>query len=85
MLPVVLSGPPQIPGAMHALMFAKEVFGDTSIELTPSYLVLAEANLGEPLVRSFRLTRLHGLLVALPSASRKAGSGRPWRGRASRV
>jgi hypothetical protein len=38
---------PQTPGAMQALMFAKEIYGDGSIELTPAYLILAEANLGQ--------------------------------------
>jgi hypothetical protein len=31
---------------MQALLFARQVYGDASIELTPGYLILAEANLG---------------------------------------
>jgi len=35
-----------IPGALQALRFSHELFGERSIELVPSYLLLAEANLG---------------------------------------
>ena len=35
-----------IPGAIQSLKFAKEVFGETSIDVVPSLLLLAEANLG---------------------------------------
>ena len=35
-----------IPGAIQSLKFAKEVFGENSIDVVPSYLLLAEANLG---------------------------------------
>jgi len=35
-----------IPGAIQALSFLKDIFGDGSIESVPPYLLLAEANLG---------------------------------------
>ena len=35
-----------IPGAIQSLNLAKDVFGDNAIEIVPSYLLLAEANLG---------------------------------------
>eukprot|EP00937_MAST-01D_sp_MAST-1D-sp2_P000511 g511.t1 len=35
-----------VPGALQALRFSHELFGERSIELVPSYLLLAEANLG---------------------------------------
>ena len=35
-----------IPSAIESLKFAKEVYGESSIELVPSYLLLAEATLG---------------------------------------
>ena len=36
----------QIPGALQSLRFSIQVYGNGSIELVPSYLLLAEANLG---------------------------------------
>merc|ERR1712118_529397 len=35
-----------VPGALQALKFAIEVYGNEATELVPSYLLLAEANLG---------------------------------------
>ncbi|CAM9457164.1 unnamed protein product, partial [Ascophyllum nodosum] len=35
-----------VPGAIQALTFSKEVFGQGSIEMVPPYLILSEANLG---------------------------------------
>uniref|UniRef100_A0A7S4PS91 MYND-type domain-containing protein n=1 Tax=Alexandrium monilatum TaxID=311494 RepID=A0A7S4PS91_9DINO len=35
-----------VPGALQSLKFAIEVFGSEATELVPSYLLLAEANLG---------------------------------------
>lgn len=35
-----------IPGAIQSLRFAMEVYGTGHMELVPSYLLLAEANLG---------------------------------------
>ena len=35
-----------IPGAIQALAFLKDIYGDGSIESVPPYLLLAEANLG---------------------------------------
>ena len=35
-----------IPGALQAMKLAKDVHGENSIELVPTYLLLAEANLG---------------------------------------
>lgn len=35
-----------VPGALQSLKFAIEVFGNEATELVPSYLLLAEANLG---------------------------------------
>ena len=35
-----------IPGAVQALAFLKDIYGDGSIESVPPYLLLAEANLG---------------------------------------
>ena len=35
-----------IPGAVQALAFLKDIFGEESIESVPPYLLLAEANLG---------------------------------------
>ena len=35
-----------IPGALQAMKLTKDVHGDNSIELVPTYLLLAEANLG---------------------------------------
>eukprot|EP00903_Cladosiphon_okamuranus_P017563 g16177.t1 len=35
-----------VPGAIQALAFSKEIFGDGSIEMVPPYLLLSEANLG---------------------------------------
>merc|ERR1712194_304130 len=35
-----------VPGALQSLKFATEVFGSEATELVPSYLLLAEANLG---------------------------------------
>jgi len=35
-----------IPGALQALKFARDVYGDGHIELVPSYVLLAEAHLG---------------------------------------
>jgi tetratricopeptide (TPR) repeat protein len=35
-----------IPGALQSLKFSERVFGRGSVELVPSYLLLAEANLG---------------------------------------
>jgi len=35
-----------IPGAIQALKFLKDTFGDGAIEAVPPYLLLAEANLG---------------------------------------
>ena len=35
-----------IPGAIQALSFLKDIYGDGSIESVPPYLLLAEANLG---------------------------------------
>uniref|UniRef100_A0A7S2V026 MalT-like TPR region domain-containing protein n=1 Tax=Fibrocapsa japonica TaxID=94617 RepID=A0A7S2V026_9STRA len=35
-----------VPGAIQALSFSKEIFGDGSIEMVPPYLLLSEANLG---------------------------------------
>mmetsp|Transcript_20205 Transcript_20205/g.42332 ORF Transcript_20205/g.42332 Transcript_20205/m.42332 type:complete len:456 (+) Transcript_20205:113-1480(+) len=35
-----------IPGAIQALSFLKDIFGDGSVESVPPYLLLAEANLG---------------------------------------
>ena len=41
-----------VPGALQSLRFSMEVYGDGRIELVPSYLLLAEANLG---VSKFKL------------------------------
>ncbi|CAM9150902.1 unnamed protein product [Scytosiphon promiscuus] len=41
-----------VPGAIQALAFAKEIFGDGSIEMVPPYLLLSEANLGLGLLPS---------------------------------
>jgi hypothetical protein len=54
---------------MQALVFAKEVFGDASIELTPSYLTLAEANLGGPAFL---------IMLTLPLSHVLAELRRPW-------
>ncbi|CAM9293672.1 unnamed protein product [Chrysoparadoxa australica] len=35
-----------IPGAVQALTFCKEIFGEGSIEMVPPYLLLSQANLG---------------------------------------
>mmetsp|Transcript_27614 Transcript_27614/g.36233 ORF Transcript_27614/g.36233 Transcript_27614/m.36233 type:complete len:408 (+) Transcript_27614:114-1337(+) len=35
-----------VPGAIQALAFSKDIFGDGSIEMVPPYLLLSEANLG---------------------------------------
>lgn len=35
-----------VPGALQSLKFAIEIYGNESTELVPSYLLLAEANLG---------------------------------------
>jgi len=35
-----------VPGAIQALSFSKDIFGDGSIEMVPPYLLLSEANLG---------------------------------------
>jgi len=35
-----------VPGALQALKFAIEIYGNEATELVPSYLLLAEANLG---------------------------------------
>ncbi|KAM4703166.1 zinc finger MYND domain-containing protein 12 [Rhinophrynus dorsalis] len=35
-----------IPAAMHSLSFSIDVYGLTSVELVPAYLILAEANIG---------------------------------------
>lgn len=36
-----------VPAAMQSLRFAIEVYGLTSIELVPSYLILGESCIGE--------------------------------------
>lgn len=36
-----------IPGALQALRFAAKVHGEDHVELVDSYLLLAEANLGQ--------------------------------------
>ncbi|CAM9764482.1 unnamed protein product [Ectocarpus fasciculatus] len=41
-----------VPGAIQALAFSKEIFGDGSIETVPPYLLLSEANLGLGLLQS---------------------------------
>ncbi|CAM9809858.1 unnamed protein product, partial [Phaeothamnion confervicola] len=35
-----------VPGAIQALAFCKDIFGDGSIEMVPPYILLSEANLG---------------------------------------
>lgn len=35
-----------IPSALQSLKFSKEVSGDKTIELVPSYLILGEASIG---------------------------------------
>ena len=35
-----------IPGAVMALKFCKEIYGDSSVEVVRCYLLLAESNLG---------------------------------------
>ncbi|CAM9542028.1 unnamed protein product [Hapterophycus canaliculatus] len=41
-----------VPGAIQALAFATEIFGEGSIEMVPPYLLLSEANLGLGLLPS---------------------------------
>ncbi|CAM9609591.1 unnamed protein product [Pylaiella littoralis] len=41
-----------VPGAIQALVFCKEIFGDGSIEMVPPYLLLSEANLGLGMLQS---------------------------------
>ena len=36
-----------VPAALQSLKFAIEVYGLSSIELVPSYLILGEASIGE--------------------------------------
>ena len=38
-----------VPAAMQALKFAIDVYGLSSIELVPSYLILGEASIGKTL------------------------------------
>lgn len=65
----------QVPGAMQALLFARQVYGDTSIELTPGYLILAEANLGT-------CYRQHNLQSAHFPQIQQQGDGQPaWESR----
>ena len=42
-----------IPAALEALKFLTEVYGSAHIEVTPAYLVLAEATIGKHCINNY--------------------------------
>ncbi|NXN34503.1 ZMY12 protein, partial [Nycticryphes semicollaris] len=60
-----------LPAALHALRFATEVYGSNSLQLVPSYLLLAEAStgVGHFLEASKYLSQAEWIVLTTPGCS----------------